>query len=439
MFVNTQQVKKEGNLISHSNEVSNLIGNLRAQRRAAALFTYQAATQEGGRAESKMVIAADSAEALLEKLKILVVNDLGMSKIVDENLYYHLMNDLEVAKSVLQKVKSPNASLEYKFSALKELETTIEINAVPQLLDQLEAKEAALLASRKETLKAVTRSIDRVILVSLLAALVFTFIAASMFNREYKERKKVMNETISYKAKLEMQVIELEKANSEITTFKNLEKFNSTGRMARTIAHEIRNPLTNINLASEQLKDLLPDDEEAEMLCNMVDRNSTRINELISSLLNATKFMEINNEDLHINKLMDETLELANDRLNLLNIKTVKNYDTNLCSIKGDGEKLKIAILNIIVNAIEAMPEDNAILKISTYEDIKGRCCVKIGDNGKGMTEEVMQKLFDPFFTSKEKGTGLGLTNSQNIIITHKGLLNVNSQPGEGSEFEIVL
>lgn len=439
MFVNTQQIKKEGNFISHSHQVSTVIGNLRAQKRAATLFTYQAATQDGAHAGLKMMNAADSAEVLLKKLTTLVVGDLGMSKIVEDQLQNHLMNDLNVARTVLQQVNAPNATVTTKFFYLKKLDTTLALNAVPKLLDELQMKEESLLADRKQTLKTITNNINQIILVSLLAAIIFIIIAASIFNREYKERKKVTDETAIYKARLEQQVTELEIANSEITAFKNLEKFSSTGRMARTIAHEIRNPLTNINLASEQIKDLLPDNEEAEMLCNMVDRNSTRINELISSLLNATKFMEIKNEELNINTVLDEALDLANDRIDLLNIKTIKHYNKDLCNIKGDTEKIKIALLNIIVNAIEAMPEENGTLKLSTYEDSKGRCCIKISDNGKGMTEEVIQKLFDPFFTSKEKGTGLGLTNTQNIIVNHKGEINVNSKIGEGTEFEIVL
>ena len=116
-----------------------------------------------------------------------------------------------------------------------------------------------------------------------------------------------------------------------------------------------------------------------------------------------------------------------------------KNYKKDFRGIKGDAAKLKIAMLNIIVNAIEAMPAENGVLKIYTYEDNKGKCCINISDNGKGMDEEVLQRLFDPFFTTKEKGNGLGMTNTQNVIITHKGELKVKSKPGEGTEFEIIL
>ena len=439
MFVNTQQSKKESIWISHSHEVGSAIGNLRTQRKSAILYTYQAITQTDDKASIKMIGAADSAEVLLKELSSLVADNHGMAKIVERNLTHHLLNDLKVARKVLEQVSLPTNSLEQKFSFLKELDTTIEINAVPQILDLIESKEESLLRLRQATLKGVTNNIDTVVMISLLSALVFTIVMASIFNREIKERKKITIQSASYKSILETQVNELEKANGEITTLKNLEKFSSTGRMARTIAHEIRNPLTNINLANEQIKDLIPDNDEAEMLCNMIDRNSNRINELISGLLNATKFMEINSEDIDINEVVDDALELAEDRISLLNIKIVKNYKKDFRGIKGDAAKLKIAMLNIIVNAIEAMPAENGVLKIYTYEDNKGKCCINISDNGKGMDEEVLQRLFDPFFTTKEKGNGLGMTNTQNVIITHKGELKVKSKPGEGTEFEIIL
>lgn len=162
MFVNTQQSKKEGIWISHSHEVGSVIGNLRTQRKSAILYTYQAATQTDDKASIKMIMAADSAEVLLKELSSLVADNKGMSKIVDRNLTHHLLNDLEVARRVLEQVSLPTNSLEQKFSFLKELDTTIEINAVPQILDLLESKEESLLRLRQATLKGVTNNIDTV-------------------------------------------------------------------------------------------------------------------------------------------------------------------------------------------------------------------------------------------------------------------------------------
>ena len=115
-----------------------------------------------------------------------------------------------------------------------------------------------------------------------------------------------------------------------------------------------------------------------------------------------------------------------------------KQYERNLSEALVDKEKIKLAFLNIIVNAIEAMEKKSGILLIKTGKQ-GNKCIVEINDNGTGMDEETLQKLFEPYFTSKVKGNGLGLTNTQNIILNHKGIINVRSKTGNGSSFIITL
>jgi signal transduction histidine kinase len=129
-------------------------------------------------------------------------------------------------------------------------------------------------------------------------------------------------------------------------------------------------------------------------------------------------------------------IDFAADRIELKQIKVVKNYDDNICGILVDIQKIKVAFLNIIVNAIEAM-DDGGILTIST-ENINNKCVSKIKDNGKGMTREQLGRLFEPYFTTKEKGNGLGLANSQNIILGHNGSISAESEPGVGTTFTII-
>jgi signal transduction histidine kinase len=198
-----------------------------------------------------------------------------------------------------------------------------------------------------------------------------------------------------------------------------MEKFTATGRVARTIAHEVRNPLTNISLAAEQLQELTIQNNESSMLLDMIGRNSIRINQLVSDLLNATKIIELNIRPVNINKILDETLEMAADRIDLSQVKVEKNYATDVCHVAVDEEKIKIAFLNIIVNAIEAMEKSKGILLLRTKNG-GDTCIVEIEDNGNGMDDDTLQKLFEPYFTSKPNGNGLGLTNCQNIILSHR-------------------
>jgi signal transduction histidine kinase len=224
----------------------------------------------------------------------------------------------------------------------------------------------------------------------------------------------------------------------ELKELRDLEKFASTGRIARTIAHEVRNPLTNILLATEQLKEMENSNDEATLLLELINRNAGRINQLVSDLLNATRFGHLNVASTDVNQLIEEALELAKDRLDLSKVKVEKNYSTDMCEVRLDGEKMKVALLNIILNAVEAMETENGVLQLTTRQE-DGKCIIEVRDNGKGMDEEALQKLFEPYFTSKAKGNGLGLTNTQNIILNHNGTIKVHSETGNGSSFVISL
>ena len=136
--------------------------------------------------------------------------------------------------------------------------------------------------------------------------------------------------------------------------------------------------------------------------------------------------------------MLDESLILASDRIALYNIAVKKNYSSDICDVAVDKEKLKIAFLNIIVNAIEAMEPGKGILSITTRGE-NNKCVVEIGDNGSGMDKESLGRLFEPYFTSKPKGNGLGLTNTQNIILNHRGTIQADSEKGKGTTFIITL
>jgi signal transduction histidine kinase len=216
----------------------------------------------------------------------------------------------------------------------------------------------------------------------------------------------------------------------------NAERLAITGIVARTVAHEVRNPLTNINLSIDYLKgDLQPEDT---VYLDIIKRNSERINQLITELLNSSKPAELTLTKYPLNRLLDETLERAIDRLQLKGIKLEKKYEEQEILINADAEKLKTALLNIILNAIEAMDENKGVLNISSKIENK-RCIVKIEDNGHGISEENLNKLFEPFFTRKNQGMGLGLSATHNIITAHKGVLHVESELGRGTLFIISL
>ncbi|MBS1497093.1 MAG: CHASE3 domain-containing protein [Bacteroidetes bacterium] len=316
--------------------------------------------------------------------------------------------------------------------------TTSNTAAIIKRIKEMESYEGYILQQRADKLMGFNKSILTINVVSLIIAIILAIYSLYTYVKENTARQYANAQSEKYKGELENRVNELARANMEIKELRSSEKFASTGRIARTIAHEVRNPLTNINLATEQIRESNAENEENTMLLDIVKRNSLRINQLISDLLNATKFSELSFNKMPVNKLLDEALELAKDRISLEHSTFEKNYTDENCIVEVDEEKIKIAFLNIIVNGLEATEPGKGILKITT-EKVGTKCKIKFEDNGKGMTEEEQMKLFEPFFTSKEKGNGLGLTNTQNIILNHKGKIEVESIKDKGSIFTITL
>ncbi|MDB5272414.1 MAG: hypothetical protein JWO58_781 [Chitinophagaceae bacterium] len=224
---------------------------------------------------------------------------------------------------------------------------------------------------------------------------------------------------------------------------KLLEKQALTGKTAQVIAHEIKNPLSNIQLSLNELKQILEPltfdnpDENPHVFIDIIDRNSKRINNLIEDLLNATRFNTVNFEEVLLIDVLNEAIALVQDRITLKGIYFSKGIETKV-KIKADKEKLVIALLNILVNAIEAVEEKSGKLILAIFEE-KDLVTINITDNGKGIPAEHLSKLFEPFFTSKRGGSGLGLTATYNIITKHDGSIKVKSKENIGTSFIITL
>jgi PAS domain S-box-containing protein len=215
------------------------------------------------------------------------------------------------------------------------------------------------------------------------------------------------------------------------------EKLAMTGRVARMLAHEIRNPLTNINLTLEQLEYEVAN-QEFDTYFGMIKRNTRRISDLINELLLSSRPADIVTRKHSITKLIDDTLALAMDRITLKNVKVEKEISKDLCEINVDQAKIRTALLNIVINAVEAVPEKNGLLKISARKEDQ-YCVISIRDNGHGIPSVHIKKLFEPYFTVKNGGMGLGLATSHNIIQSHGGTIEVESEMEKGATFIIRL
>jgi len=221
---------------------------------------------------------------------------------------------------------------------------------------------------------------------------------------------------------------------AEVTNLQ-AQKLAANERLMRTLAHEIRNPLNNISLAIEQM--LLPDENDKDIqIAQIIKRNSIRINKIITELLNLTRPPELVFEENSLQDILDESIALTTDRISLQNVKVKKDYINGAYMMQADKPKLIIAFTNILINAIEAMEANKGELLISANETKNGYS-VCIRDNGSGISPEFIPRLFEPFFTSKKNGTGLGLVASYSIIQSHKGSIQVESEVDKGSSFYI--
>jgi PAS domain S-box-containing protein len=213
------------------------------------------------------------------------------------------------------------------------------------------------------------------------------------------------------------------------------EKLAATGRLVRTLAHEVRNPLNNITLSVEQMQQEEKNDTMLVYL-DIIHRNSRRISDLIGELLNTSRPTEIKLSVSTIQTVLDDVISSAIDRLTLKRIKLKVTYPDNGLQIFADKEKLKLALLNIVINAIEAMEEQKGTLTI-TLTQHQQQAVWKIADDGCGISEENITRLFEPYFTQKRNGMGLGLAFTLNILQSHKATVEVASKLEQGTTFTI--
>lgn len=225
-------------------------------------------------------------------------------------------------------------------------------------------------------------------------------------------------------------------------------KLKAVGTLTAGVAHELNNPINNIMLTAASLQEdyeELPDEDRLEMVDDLVGE-SERAQRIVRNLLDFARESNIETGAIEPERLVRETLQLATNQIRLSNVKVAGEIEENLPPIRGDFQQLTQVFLNIVFNALEAMP-DGGTLSISlgsTKIKDTGReeyVSFRFTDSGTGMPEHVQRNIFDPFFTTKPaaKGTGLGLSVSLGIIQQHGGDIRVKSEPGEGTTFAVLL
>jgi PAS domain S-box-containing protein len=217
------------------------------------------------------------------------------------------------------------------------------------------------------------------------------------------------------------------------------------GAMSAKLAHEIRNPLSsitlNIDLVSDEIEALAQASgataEEARSLLRSIDQEVRRIQRVTEDYLQFARMPKPHRERASLNEALSQGLSFMQSLFDATGVKVCTDFDTSLPPIHADEEQLWQAILNLIRNALEAMPQGGTLTLRTTRDG--NRALFSISDTGKGMTEKERRQIFKPFFSTKTGGTGLGLPLTQQIIAEHGGQIECESVEGQGTTFVIRL
>jgi PAS domain S-box-containing protein len=214
------------------------------------------------------------------------------------------------------------------------------------------------------------------------------------------------------------------------------EKLAAVGRLVRTLAHEVRNPLNNINMSIDQMEEYLTD-ESLGTYIEIVKRNSGYINSLITELLHSLRHTEMNIQKWPVHDIFYLSLAKVKDRIDLKKIQVKVNLPQEDLHVMIDLEKMNSAFLNLLTNAIEAIEHNEGMIWLSS-EKSKDGIVIKIQDNGMGIPQESLGRLFEPYYTTKRNGMGLGMVATLNILQSHNATIEVKSEVGRGTTFSIL-
>jgi len=245
-------------------------------------------------------------------------------------------------------------------------------------------------------------------------------------------------------SKLQEQMTELKRSH---TLLSRAEKFSFLGNLAARLAHEIKNPMTAIGTFIQMLPRKYDDKEFRDEFYKIAMEETNRVNNLITELLDLVKTTEPHFELNDLHGLIDKMILLISPQSNAKRIEVIRQFDTNIRQVWMDSEKMKQVILNLLSNAVEFTPEGGRIeilTKYCTEKDKPKYVQLEVKDNGIGMPQSLIDKAFDPYFTTKHRsnmhnGTGLGLFIAHQNMQDHGGTIEVKSKVNEGTTFILTL
>ena len=217
------------------------------------------------------------------------------------------------------------------------------------------------------------------------------------------------------------------------------EKMAALGEMAAGLAHEFRNSVAAIMGFGKLIKKMIPEDDKALKIADMIINESQTTEAMLKRFLTFARPLEVIPQKITISRILDDALQSARESCPGSNVETIIEDNIGEIEIDGDPALLKNAFNNLFINAYQAMEPSGVLGIYSAIDKDNSQVVIKITDTGKGIPDDVMPKIFNPFFTTKDKGTGLGLALVRKIITAHYGYIDVESREGEGTTFSLLL
>jgi len=219
------------------------------------------------------------------------------------------------------------------------------------------------------------------------------------------------------------------------------DKLSSIGLLAAGVAHEVNTPLAVISSYTQMLAKQLQDDPQKSGLLEKITRQTFRASEIVNNLLNFSRTSGIEFADVDINKVITDTLALLEHQFKTSKIQVQSELTAGISPIQGNPGRLQQVFLNLFLNAKDAMPGGGRLSVATSNGEMVS---VRVSDTGSGIAPEHIQRIYDPFFTTKtapkegqNRGTGLGLSVTYGIIQEHSGKIRVETNPGAGTTFAL--
>jgi len=235
---------------------------------------------------------------------------------------------------------------------------------------------------------------------------------------------------------LEASYRQLQQQSEHILTveeqLRRAEKLSTLGEMAAVLAHEIRNPLGSIRGTAEILKDDYPAGTPKHEFIEIQIKETERLNKVVEDFLRMARQQPLEMSGCSIVDELATIVKLTENQAKAGNVTVIADFPGSTLQVKADGEKLRQAFLNIMINALQATPAGGTV-SVTAARNQHG-CEITFSDNGIGVDEQTLERVYEPFFTTKHDGTGLGLSITRKIVEGHGGTIGISSEQGKGTK-----